>query len=56
MLSKNDPGNGLEPYLAGTLAALTDAAVAADPLTTRDYRPVPPDQPVMPPLDESEDW
>ena len=55
VLTKNDPGNGLEPYLAGTLAALTDAPVAADPLTTRDYRALPPDQPVTPPGDD-EDW
>lgn len=56
VLTKNDPGQGLEPWLAGTLAALTDTAVAADPLTARDYRPLPPDEPVTPPPAEEEDW
>ena len=56
VLSKNDPGRGLEPCLAHTLAGLTDAAVPADPLTTRDYRLLPPDHPVTPPRDDDEDW
>ena len=56
VLSKNDPGKGLEPCLAHTLAALTDATVAADPLTTRDYRQPPPDHPVTPPRSDDEDW
>lgn len=55
VLSKSDPGRGLEPFLADTLAALTDSAVPADPLTVRDYRALPPDHPVAPPGDD-EDW
>lgn len=55
VLTKGDPGKGLEPSLARNLAALTDSMVPADPLTTRDYRAAPPDEPVTPP-DDDEDW
>jgi len=50
----NSPALGAEQRSAEAMAGLADNAETADPLTMRDYEPVPPEEPFEP-LDD-EDW